>query len=186
HGIDTLDEGELIRRFLEHVAGKQFQLWGFNSSGSDLPILRQRAIALEMPCPRFATRPSKPWLGMDYFDTRTSDAHMDIMQLLSGHQRGAATPSLDEFCAACGVPGKLDIDGGQVADLFLQGNIRQIVEYNATDALTTHLLALRIALHAGQLDAEGYAAEIRAARQLVQEQIDRGKEQFVKFNDAWQ
>lgn len=186
YGVDELDEGELIRRFLEHVAANQYQLWGFNSAGSDLPILRQRAIALGVPCPRFAARPAKPWLGMDYFDTRTSDAHMDIMQLLANFQRGAATPSLDEFCAACGVPGKLDVDGAQVADLFLQGNIRRIVEYNETDALTTHLIALRLALHAGKLSPPEFDAEIDAARQLLQEQIDLGKEQFVKFRDAWE
>jgi 3'-5' exonuclease len=184
-GVDEMDEGELIRRFLEHVAGKQYQLWGFNSSAADLPILRQRAIALGVACPRFAARPAKPWLGMDYFDTRTSDAHMDILQLLAGFNRGAAMPSLDEFCAACGLPGKLDVDGGQVGELFLQGEIRCIVEYNEIDALITHLLALRLALHAGKLAGEQYAAEIQAVRDLVQTQIDLGKAQFIQFAAAW-
>jgi 3'-5' exonuclease len=185
-GVDEIDEGELIRRFLEHVAGKHYQLWGFNSGAADLPILRQRAIARGVACPQFAARPAKPWLGMDYFDTRTSDAHMDILQLLAGFNRGAAMPSLDEFCAACGLPGKLEVDGAQVGELFLQGEIRRIVEYNETDALTTHLLALRLALHAGKLTDEQYAQEIQAVRRLVQEQIDLGKEQFVEFGAAWQ
>ena len=46
-------EGELIANFLERVAKGQWQLWGFNSADADLPILRQRAIALGVPCPEF-------------------------------------------------------------------------------------------------------------------------------------
>lgn len=184
-GVDEMDEGMMIGRFLEHVAVKKYQLWGFNSTAADLPILRQRAIALGIPCPHFAARPTKPWLGMDYFDNRTADAHMDIMLLLSGYNRGAATPSLDEFCAACNLPGKLDVDGAQVGELFLAGKIRQIVEYNETDALTTHLIALRMALHAGKLSPPEHAQEIAAARELVQAQVAQGKDQFIKFQQAW-
>jgi 3'-5' exonuclease len=184
-GVNTLDEGALIGRFLERVASGRYQLWGFNSGASDLPILRQRAIALGVPCPQFAGRPTKPWEGFDYFDTRTSDAHMDILQLLSGFNRGAAMPSLDEFCAACGLPGKLNVSGGEVADLFLQGEVQRIVEYNETDALTTHLVALRLALHAGKLNAEEYRQEINAAHALLDTQIALGKAQFVKFAAAW-
>ena len=34
-GVDEYAEGELIGNFLEGVAKRQWQLWGFNSAGSD-------------------------------------------------------------------------------------------------------------------------------------------------------
>jgi len=41
-GVRTLahsPEGELIQRFLERVAADHYQVWGYNSSTADLPIL---------------------------------------------------------------------------------------------------------------------------------------------------
>jgi hypothetical protein len=40
-----------------------------------------------------------------------------------------------------------------VADLYLDGKVREIVAYNETDAVTTHLVMLRVALQAGKLTA---------------------------------
>ena len=181
----TSGEGELIRRFLEYVAQHKYQLWGFNSAASDLPILKQRAIALGVPCPLFSKRPPKPWEGYDYHDARNSDAHMDILELI-GAWNGAAKPSLHELACACGVPGKLDATGGDVAEMYLNGQIKEIVEYNETDAVTTHLLMLRVALHAGQLAPDAYDREIAEVEQLVGEQIAAGKAAFVRFRAAWQ
>lgn len=182
---ETHGESELIRRFLEYVAEHKYQLWGFNSAGSDLPILKQRAIALGVPCPQFSKRPNKPWEGYDYHDARNSDAHMDILDLI-GAYNGAAKPSLHELARACGIPGKLCTAGEDVAGLYLDGRVNEIVEYNETDAVTTHLLMLRIALHAGQLTSQAYQGEMAAAEKLVQEQITAGKAAFALFRAAWQ
>jgi len=62
--IGECSEGELIGDFLERVARnnpeKGWQLWGFNSVASGLPVLKQRAIALGVSCPKFSMRPEKP------------------------------------------------------------------------------------------------------------------------------
>lgn len=175
-------EGELIQRFLEKVATEQYQLWGYNSVSSDLPILLQRAIALGVPCPAFAKRAGRG--GWDYHD-KWSDAHMDILEIIGGYGNGAKKPKLHEFAVACGFPGKLDVDGSEVADLYLAGRIDEIAEYNETDAVTTHLLMLRIGLHTGLLTPERYGVEIAAVEQLVAEQAGKGRVQFGKFAAAW-
>jgi len=184
-GVRTLahsPEGELIQRFLEKVAAEHYQLWGYNSTSADLPILLQRAIALGVPCPAFAKRTGRN--GWDYHD-KWSDAHMDILEIIGGYGSGAKKPKLSEFAVACGFPGKLDVDGAEVADLYLAGRIDEIAEYNETDAVSTHLLMLRIGLHTGLLAPERYAVEVAAVEQLVAEQAGRGKKQFGKFAAAW-
>ncbi len=110
---------------------------------------------------------------------------MDILEIIGGYGAGPKKPKLHEFAVACGFPGKLDVDGAEVADLYLDGRIQEIVEYNETDAVTTHLLMLRLALHAGQLAPAQYAAEIGAVEQLVAEQAAKGKGQMAKFAAAW-
>ena len=182
-------EGELIANFLERVAKGQWQLWGFNSAEADLPILKQRAIALGVPCPEFSERPERNSKDKkyDYHDSRYGDGHKDMLEVIGGFGGGGAKkPSLNEFAVACGIPGKLDVAGDEVAELYLQGRLAEILEYNETDAVTTHLLMLRIGLHTGQLAPAAYAAEVEAVEQLVQQQIAKGKQQFAKFSAAWQ
>jgi predicted PolB exonuclease-like 3'-5' exonuclease len=98
---------------------------------------------------------------------------------------GAARPSLHEFAVACCVPGKLDVAGADVADLCLAERSTASVEYNAADAVTAHLLMLRIGLHTGQLARDDYEREIAAVRVLVSEQAAADKGQFVRFVEVW-
>lgn len=182
-------EAELIGDFLERVAygtpAKGFQLWGYNSSGSDLPILKQRAIALGVCCPKFSRRPDKPWEGMDYHDNR-SEAHVDIMYLLGSYGRSVAVyPKMSEFAAACGIPGKLDCEGDAVAELYLQGRIREIADYNLMDAIVTHLLMLRIAHHAGQLNSRQYQDELAHMDHELSAQAGAGSAVCARFQTAW-
>lgn len=183
---DEHGEAHLITSFLERVAGGGLQLWGFNSASADLPILKQRAIALDAPLPKFSKRPPKPWEGMDYHDARNSDAHIDILEQIGAFGGGAAKPKLHELAVACGLPGKLDVAGDEVAEMYLGGRIAAIREYNETDAVTTHLLMLRLAHVAGFLSTDSYRCELLAVERLVKEQIARGKVQFEKFWENWQ
>lgn len=189
-GIDRYEEGAMIRDFLEGVAGQGYQLWGYNSNNSDLPILVQRAIALGIQCPHFTNRPPKPWLGDDYFDSRQSQAHVDLLEAISTRVRGKAMPKLKEMAAACGLPGKTEIkqeqiDGQNVAGLYLDGRIDLIVAYNELDALTNHLLMLRVAYFCAHLDRERYREEIQATRELITREVDAGKEHLADYNERW-
>ena len=184
-GVRTLahsPEGNLIQRFLEKVAAEHYQLWGYNSTSADLPILLQRAIALAVLCPTFSKRAGRN--GWDYHN-KWSDAHMDILEIIGGYGSSAKKPKLGEFAVACGFSGKLDVDGAEMADLYLAGHLDEIAEYNETDAVTTHLLMLRVGLHTGLLPPDRYTTEIEAVEQLVAEQAAKGKAQFEKFASAW-
>jgi 3'-5' exonuclease len=46
---DTTGEGPMIAEFLERIAEGSWQLWGFNSAAADVPIMKQRAVALGIP-----------------------------------------------------------------------------------------------------------------------------------------
>ena len=190
-GITECGEGKLIGDFLERVAEKSpakgWQLWGFNSSGSDLPILKQRAIALGVACPKFSLRPDRSSGAPDFHDDRYSGAHIDILGLLGNYGRGdGVRPSLDEFAAACGIPGKMGVSGDQVADLYLEGKEREIVEYNQLDALTTHLVMLKIAFHSGRLGAAAYCAETEAVEQFLEKKAVEGGTHLQAFLELWE
>ncbi len=78
---------------------------------------------------------------------------MDILEIIGGRIGCSNHPKLGEF-AGRAVPAQLDVDSPPVADLTT-GRLDEIAEYNETDAVTTHLLMLRIGLR-----QEGYAATV--------------------------
>lgn len=157
-------ERNLIETFLQAIGQHRPQLVGFNSQDSDLKILIQRAVVLGVQAREFAERPEKPWLGIDYF-ARGDDWHVDLKNILGGW--GRATPSLNEIATVAGIPGKMDVDGNQVAVLWLDGRIKKIVEYNEFDALTTYLVWLRLAHFAGHFSSEEYSREQQCVRDLL-------------------
>lgn len=149
------NEGEIIGQFLYWVGVRNPQLVGFNSMESDLQVLIQRGLVNEVRAESFSDRPNKPWEGRDYFD-KYSEAHLDLIKLLSP---GAMKPTLNGLARLCGFPGKIDVDGKQVVDLWLAGKLNEIVEYNQIDTLNTYLIWLRVVNFAGKLTEEQYITE---------------------------
>ncbi len=179
---EPMPEGELISKFLEYVGKYKPQLVGFNSHTSDLPILLQRGIATGISAGSFCQRPDKPWEGTDYF-ARATEAHVDLKNILSGW--GIGTPSLHELAAVLAIPGKMGTDGSTVVDLWVEGDLRRIVEYNHFDALTTYLVWLRTALFAGFFSPGQYRAEEDRVRSLITDRIAAGEHHLSRYLDKW-
>lgn len=180
---DDIDEASIIDRFLYIVGDRRPQLVGFNSAESDLQVLIQRGIINEVTAPAFNERPNKPWEGPDYFDSRNSEAHFDLLKKFSG---GAMTPRLDEMAKLCGFPGKIDVKGDQVTDLWLARDLTKIVEYNQIDTLNTYLVWLRVVYFAGHLTEEDYMTEQDQFREFLENELEKPEKAFLAdFLDAW-
>jgi len=174
-------ETAILEGFFESVGKKKPQLVGYNSSQADLPILIQRAIVNGLSCPAFATRPDKPWEGVDYFST-ASEHNLDLAPLLGRYNQ---MPALNEIARLSGIPGKIDTSGGGVADLWLEGRTDEILAYNECDALTTHLLWARFAHFTGHLDDRAYETEKELVRELIGLEVAAGKSHLQRFADEW-
>lgn len=180
---DAPDEAPLIERFL-YILGKRCpQLVGYNSAASDIQVLIQRGMINEVAAEKFCDRPDKPWEGNDYFKRWENEDHLDMLKLFAG-SRGM-TPRLDEFAKLCGFPGKIDVKGDQVTDLWLAGNINKIVEYNQIDVLNTYLLWLRLVLFCGKIKEEDYIQEQDAFRAFLEAHAANGKPFISDFLAKW-
>jgi len=177
------DEKYIISTFLDTLGRMKPQIVGYNSVSADLKILIQRGIANGIMAKHFSKRPDKPWEGVDYFSDR-SDHNIDLMRILSGW--GKSTPSLNEISVVSGIPGKLGIDGSEVAPMWLEGRIDEIVAYNEYDALTTYLLWLRIAHFAGLFDDNEYVTEQELVEQLIVDESQKEeRKHLLKFLEEW-
>ena len=174
-------ERYILERFLDAVGRRKPQLVGYNSHNADVPIIIQRSIVHGIDSYGFASRPAKPWEGVDYF-VASGDFNIDLAPILG---RWGAIPRLHEIATLSGIPGKLDVSGGSVPQLWMEGRLRKIVEYNEYDAVTTHLLWARVAHFAGLLDADSYADEQRLVRELLEEEIAGGKDHLSRYLAEW-
>jgi len=179
-----VDEAAIIDRFLYILGDRKPQLVGYNSAESDLQVLIQRGLINEITAPAFSERPNKPWEGPDYFDARNSEAHFDILTKLSN--RAGMSPRLDELAKLCGFPGKMDVKGDQVTDLWLERDITKIVEYNMIDTLNTYLVWLRVVYFAGKLTEEEYFTEQEQFREFLEAETEKPEKEFVsEFLAKW-
>jgi len=182
--LEQVSEAYVVGKFLDALGSNRPQLVGFNSLHSDLKILIQRGIILGLAAPGFCERPEKPWEGIDYF-ARGSDWNIDLKEILGGCR--LANQSLHEVAVQSGIPGKMGVDGNDVAPLWLQGNLERIVSYNECDALTTYLVWLRMAHFAGHFDDQNYAREQQLVVELLQTEAAKdGQKHLADYLENWQ
>jgi len=155
--------------------GTSIAAWSFEP-GVTRPRPGTVSGSCEVTAPAFNERPNKPWEGPDYFDSRNSEAHFDILKKLSG---GAMTPRLDELAKLCGFPGKIDVKGDQVTDLWLERDLTKIVEYNQIDTLNTYLVWLRLVYFAGQIGEEDYHSEMEQFREFLESEMEKPEKAFL-------
>ena len=184
--IDCLadcDEAVILSRFLTGLGQRKPQLVGFNSHAADLKIFMQRSIIKGISAPAFCARPDKPWEGKDYF-ARGSEWHIDLKEVVSSW--GKAMPSLHELATLSGIPGKMDIDGKRVGEMWLEGDLRGIVHYNECDALTTYLVWLRMAYFGGFFTEGTYHEEQEHVRVLIGEKAQSPQyEHLIAYQEEW-
>ncbi len=181
---DDVDEASIIERFLYFIGERRPQLVGYNSAESDLQVLIQRGMVNEVTAPAFNKRPQKSWDAGDYFRRWDNEDHLDLLKLFSS---GEMKPRLDELAKMCGFPGKIDVKGDQVTDLWLARDLTKIVEYNQIDTLNTYLVWLRVVYFAGLIPEEDYINEQEQFRDFLGRETEQKAEKafLTEFLDKW-
>jgi hypothetical protein len=177
-------EPHIFLSFLGGVGSYQPQVVGFNSDNSDLKIVIQRGLANGIQAKEYCTRPEKPWQGNDYF-ARGQDCNIDLMEIVGGFGRTYGV-SLNEIAVVCGIPGKLGTSGDDVAGMWMNGQLKEIVQYNQYDAFTTYLLWLRLAHFAGLFTSQQYADEQVRVEEYLDQLINNGaSDHLIVYLDEW-
>jgi predicted PolB exonuclease-like 3'-5' exonuclease len=162
NSIEGKNERELINSFLSFIDRKNPKLISFNGRSFDIPMLLTRAMRYNLSCPAYFDTDNKE-LGKSKWDSyryRYSDRfHVDLLDHISdfGAVRGM---KLDHLCTMAGLPGKYDVSGDQVMDLYLKGEIEKIKEYCESDTLNTYWLYLKYELLRGNITIEDYKRSI--------------------------
>jgi len=172
--IEGGDERELIENFLNFINKKNPKLVSFNGRAFDMPMLLVRAMKYSLSVPSYFETDNKmlnksKW---DNYRYRYSDRfHVDVMDHISefGAVRGL---KLDLLCTMMGIPGKFDVSGDQVLELFYKGEQKKINEYCQSDVLNTYWLYLRYELLKGNILKEDYLTILQEFKERLPKDRD--------------
>ena len=175
-------EAELIQNFFDGLDRYTPTLVSWNGSGFDLPVLHYRGLLHGTVAPRYweEGEGDRDFRFNNYLN-RFHKRHTDLMDVLSGYQ-GSAVARLDEVATLAGLPGKMGMDGSQVLETWLAGNIQAIRDYCETDVLNTYGVYLRWLVFAGWLSPAGLEDE----EALLAEYLEQdGRPHLAGFLEAW-
>lgn len=184
----VLDEPE----FRPHVITEYFwrgwekyrrpTLVSFNGRSFDLPLLELAAFRYGLSMPA--------WFhvaGKSYEQPRTRynvQSHVDLCELLTNFGATRFTGGLNLAANLLGKPGKMDIQGNMVQDLYDAGRLAEINDYCRCDVLDTYFVFLRTRVLLGQLSLEAEQAIVAETRQWLAQKSEQ-IEVFRTYLERW-
>jgi predicted PolB exonuclease-like 3'-5' exonuclease len=172
-GEGSSDEKNIIAHFFQFIESKNPRVVSFNGRGFDMPMLLIRALKYNLSFPAWfdSSNPAfKKSKWENYRQRYSEEFHLDLMDTLSSF--GAVRNiNLNLLCSMADLPGKYDVDGSQVVDLYYQGKIEKIREYCQSDVLNTYLLFLKYELLNGNLAIKDYYSFLDSMREALPKEM---------------
>ena len=164
---DDHSEEKLVREFWDRADRFAGCLVSFNGRRFDLPVLELQALRYGISAPaHFAETGSA---RSRYSDVR----HLDLMDFITNYGAFQVRGGMNLLLKLIGMPGKTEIDGSQVQEMYEAGRFEEIDRYCRNDVIQTYFLFIRVQLMRGRLDEASYRAAREASAHFL-EQIAPG------------
>jgi 3'-5' exonuclease len=145
-GREAYSEGGIVCEFWERLEEFRGTLVSFNGRGFDLPVLELAALRHGCRIPRYFAA------GFRY---RYSDeAHYDLYDFLTNCGMYSVRGGFHLLAQLVGLPGKGEVDGAAVQELWEAGRLADIHAYCRRDVIQTYFLFLRLEAMRGRISAE--------------------------------
>lgn len=165
------DEKEKIEKFLHFINTYNPRLVSFNGRAFDLPMLMIRAMLYNLTAQAYFEVDNKilqknKW--ENYRSRYDGKFHLDLLDHISDF-RAVSGLSLDQLCKVLELPGKFDVHGDEVVELYHQQEYNKIDEYCESDTLNTYWLFLKYELLKGNISPEQYYKNLKTMRTFLDE-----------------
>lgn len=130
-------------------AYKRPTLVSFNGRTFDLPLLELAAFRFGISLPGWFQNEVK-----QYEQPRNRynhDAHLDLHDILTNYGATRFQGGLNLAANLLGKPGKIDVEGNMVQDLYEAGGLAEINDYCRCDVLDTYFVFLRVSVLCGHM-----------------------------------
>ena len=161
----------------------------FNGRSFDVPLLEMAAFRYGISIPEWFAGKTAYEKPRNRFNTT---AHFDLQDLLTNYGASRFNGGLNLAAMTLGKPGKMDVQGDMVQDLYNQGRLHDINEYCRCDVLDTYFVFLRCKVLTGGLSLEGEIELVAATKKWLQERAEESDaytsylEQWEEWPNPWQ
>ena len=136
----------------------------FGGRSFDLPVLELSAFRYGIAVPEyFSPRHAKGYRH------RYADRHVDVLEWFTNWGAYRIRGGLDLLAKMIGKPGKMDVKGEQVLELWREGKKELIGSYCMCDVLDTYFVFLRTRVLTGELTEDQEAQLTTEARSIVED-----------------
>ncbi len=162
----------------------------FNGRAFDIPLMEQAAFRYGVSVPQ--------WFNLfdrTYEQNRNRynlHSHIDLHEILTNFGSTWFRGGLNLAANLLGKPGKMDIQGDMVQDMYDSGRILEISEYCRCDVLDTYFVFLRVLLMMGRITLEREQQLVQQTKDLIASQVDQHPAyrqylaQWGDWNNPWQ
>ena len=145
----------------------------FNGRGFDLPLMELAAFRFGIGLRNWCNVGAKNW--EQNRNRYNVNSHLDLYDLLTNYGATRFSGGLDLAANLLGKPGKLEVKGHMVQDMYHEGKLNEIADYCRCDVLDTYFVFLRAQVLLGNLALEREQELVDATRAWLEERIDRNQ-----------
>lgn len=162
---DDYSEESIVRTFWQRLERFQGALVTFNGRNFDLPVLELQALKYGCQAARYFGGKSR--------NRYAEEGHYDLYDFVTNYGVHRLRGGFNLLAKLVGLPGKTEVDGSMVQQMWQDGRLSDIHRYCRHDVIQTYFLFLRIELVRGRLTSE--QCEYAQAQTVgFREEIDEG------------
>jgi 3'-5' exonuclease len=153
---------EIVKQFWVGVgAYPRAKLVTFNGRGFDLPLLELGAFRYGLS-------------GKDYYlnGRNRFNGHIDLLDWFTNFGAWRLQGGLDVLAKLIGKPGKMEIAGDQVLQMYRDGKHQEINDYCLFDTLDTYFIFLRTRVLTGDITSEMETDLIQRGKEFLESKCD--------------
>ncbi len=154
----------------------------FNGRGFDLPVMELAAFRYGICLEKWFEINRKSFdQPRNRFNLRS---HFDVQEVLSNFGASRMIGGLNLMANLIGKPGKMDVAGDMVHELFNAGKLQRIHDYCRCDVLDTYFVFLRTSVLAGNLQLDQEQQVVRKTREWLESRCEEYPI-YQQYLDNW-
>lgn len=194
--LTTLDEPEYRPHIITEHFWRGWEKYGrptlvtFNGRTFDIPLMELAAFRYGISVPGWFNVYAR---SFEQARNRYNlEAHIDLQELLTNFGSSRFTGGLNLAANLLGKPGKMDVQGHMVQDLFEAGRFAEINDYCRCDVLDTYFVFLRSRLLLGLISLDEEQGLIATAHAWLQQHAEQSPayqlylERWGDWPNPWQ
>ncbi len=160
-------------------------LVSFNGRTFDIPIMELAAYRYGISIPDWFNFQERTY---DQKRNRyNQDAHFDLQEILTNYGATRLNGGLNLVATMLGRPGKMEVAGHMVQEMYDNGELAQINDYCRCDVLDTYFVFLRTAVLTGTITLEQETKLVETANDWLEEKSDEFPiyAEYLKKCEPW-